>query len=755
PHGAGSCANSASSDCLEIFEFKVDWNTPANSTVSTSPHTVSITEFDSDLCGLSSYSCIPQSGSSVKLDPLREVVMQRLQYRNFGSHESLVGNLSTDVVGSVTGNDRSGIRWFELRKIGNGNWTLYQEGTYSPDAHSRWMGSAALDQDGNMAVAYNVSSSSIFPGLRYAGRLANDPLGTLLQGEGLIIDGSGANGSIRYGDYSQLNVDPADDCTFWFTGQYNPSSQWSTRIATFKFDSCGQSTPNFTITPALSSIEACHGSAAQYILNLSANGGFNSPVTLSTSGLAGGSNFSINPVSSFPSSSQLNVNSPALGTHNFNVIATGGALSKSTSLQLNVLDDKITIPQSSILPAAGSILQSEHVVLSWSLSTSSIANLTVEVATDAAFTNIIASASNLTTNQYQLSGLQAFTNYYWRVTGDNACGNITSPTYGFMTTTISDLCNTSTLAIPDNSSAGIVSSQTISQNGTLSDLNVSIELTHTYVGDLVITLEHADSNSTVTIIDKPTSNGTSSCGGNNISAIFDDAATNIAETTCSTTDPALSGLLKPNGTLSSFNGDNFAGTWNLKVSDLASNDIGSITQWCLTPDGAFMDFNADLSDLASSYGIAAHKGNGALSIGTNWTSDTIANQGQDSIDDDGLFIPNLAAGQTDNVVVAVSGTPSGANAWLQAWFDWNHNGIFDSGELVFNSAVSVGSNSLSITPPSGFDEAYGTNYRFRLFDSATQPAGAPNPQGVADQGEVTDGGTPFAYISYLPIMSRD
>ncbi|MCP4661340.1 MAG: hypothetical protein GY856_38545, partial [bacterium] len=224
-----------SQDYLEIFEFDVDWVNSSNSTF-TGPSTIAVTEFDSSLCGLTSFSCIPQPGTSTQLDPLREVVMWRAVYRNFSSYEALVGSLATD----VNGNDRAGVRWFELRRTG-GAWSLYQEGTYSPDSNGRFMSSTAMDGDGNLATAYNVSSSSTYPSLRYAGRYSNDPLGTLPEGENNIVSGSASNSSNRYGDYSSLNVDPIDECTFWFTGEYNPSSSWSTWITWFSFDGCGGS----------------------------------------------------------------------------------------------------------------------------------------------------------------------------------------------------------------------------------------------------------------------------------------------------------------------------------------------------------------------------------------------------------------------------------------------------------------------------------------------------------------------------------
>ena len=165
--------------------------------------------------------------------------MWRLAYRNFGSRQVLVGNFTTD----VNGNDRAGVRWFELRKTGAA-WSLYQEGTYAPGTTlNRWMGAIAMDGSGNIALGYNVSDSATYPGIRYAGRLASDALGTLPKGEHTLVNGTASNGSNRYGDYSAMSVDPSDDCTFWFTGQWNAAGTWSTRIGKLKFDECGQVQP--------------------------------------------------------------------------------------------------------------------------------------------------------------------------------------------------------------------------------------------------------------------------------------------------------------------------------------------------------------------------------------------------------------------------------------------------------------------------------------------------------------------------------
>lgn len=219
----------ASNDALELWEFDVDFVTPANTSL-TLEYELPISAFDSELCGYTSFSCIPQPGSGTQLDPLREVLMNRIHYRNFGTHESIVCCHVTD----VDATDRAGVRWYELRRTGGvgSAWSIYQEGTYSPDADGRFMCSIAIDAFGSIAIAYNISSSSTFPGLRYTGRQASDPLGTMTEPETVIVNGSAANGSNRYGDYNQLNCDP-DGQTFWFTGMYNPSSQWSTRICSF------------------------------------------------------------------------------------------------------------------------------------------------------------------------------------------------------------------------------------------------------------------------------------------------------------------------------------------------------------------------------------------------------------------------------------------------------------------------------------------------------------------------------------------
>ncbi len=228
-------------DRLEIWEFHVDWITPANSTF-TLGDTLLVTPFDYTVCGFFVLACIAQPAPGQLIDAVSEWPMWRFAYRNFGTHQTLVGNFAVD----VDNTNHAGIRWFELRNAGAG-WGLFQEGTHAPDGHSRFMGSIAMDRDGNIALGYSVSSATLNPSIRYTTHLITDTLGTL-QPEATLITGGGVQtgGFNRWGDYSAMSVDPADECTFWYTNEYyavTSAAGWATRIGTFKIPSCGVVAP--------------------------------------------------------------------------------------------------------------------------------------------------------------------------------------------------------------------------------------------------------------------------------------------------------------------------------------------------------------------------------------------------------------------------------------------------------------------------------------------------------------------------------
>lgn len=232
-------------DRLEIWYSDVDWDGNTSGTLLTT-----ITDsFRLITCSPGIRDCIAQPGTTVKLDALTNRPMSRLQYRNFGDREAMVVNQS---VNASIKKPRAGIRWWELSRTG-GDWNVRQKSTFSPNLTNRWMASIAMDKAGNMGLGYSVSSSNVFPGIRFTGREeGRDPLNTM-QSETVLIDGSSAQTmswmNHRWGDYSSMSVDPADDCTFWYTNEYMPiGGQWSTRIGSFKFDSCGEDS-SFYVVP--------------------------------------------------------------------------------------------------------------------------------------------------------------------------------------------------------------------------------------------------------------------------------------------------------------------------------------------------------------------------------------------------------------------------------------------------------------------------------------------------------------------------
>ncbi len=242
-------------DALNVFELNVQWNSKPVASFGLAAQ-LPVNAFDSAFpCGVvpgtlppSSRDCLPQPGvtnGSQYLDILsyRQRPTYRLAYRNTGKYEALVTNQSVEASTAT-----AGVRWYEIRRT-EGQYSVYQQGTFAPtDGVNRWMGSIAMDKKGNAALGYSVvDGTSVFPGIRYTGRLAGDTLGEMTLGEGTIINGSGIQRTTnsRWGDYTSMNVDPVDDCTFWYVneyytlaGQLSSTAGWQTRIGAFKLPGC-------------------------------------------------------------------------------------------------------------------------------------------------------------------------------------------------------------------------------------------------------------------------------------------------------------------------------------------------------------------------------------------------------------------------------------------------------------------------------------------------------------------------------------
>jgi hypothetical protein len=219
---------------LNVWKFHADFATPNNSTF-TGPTSISGVAPFTAPCP-TTQDCIPQPGTTQSLDALGDRLMYRLAYRNFGGHESIVATHTVLAAGGSTG-----VRWYEVRSP-NGTPTLYQQGTFAPDTDSRWMASIAMDRAGNIGIGYSVASGATYPSIRYTGWEVGDPPGSLQAETSLVAGGGSQTAFNRWGDYSAMKVDPSDDCTFWYTQEYQATMQsanWNTRIGSFKFSSCG------------------------------------------------------------------------------------------------------------------------------------------------------------------------------------------------------------------------------------------------------------------------------------------------------------------------------------------------------------------------------------------------------------------------------------------------------------------------------------------------------------------------------------
>ena len=463
-------------DRLETWALTVDFATPANSVLA-GPVFLLTQPFDTELCGFTSLNCVPQPGTTTRLDPLREVLMNRIVYRNFGTHEAIVCNHATDVNGS----DRHGVRWYELRRTAVASpWAIHQQGTYSPDATHRWMGAIGINASGDIGLAYNASSGTVNPSVRYTGRLAGDALGQMTFAETSIVAGTSRNASNRYGDYNSLDVDPATG-NFWGTAMFNTSTQWSTRIFNFAF-----STPP-CFQPVIATATSCISTSA-----------FSVSVSISSMGSAGALTLQVDPDGNGPAAPVTVGTATATGTY--------GPFGPYPSGQ----------------------------------------PVTFYARHDA-----------LAECDYAAPGLEG--NCAPPPVPGASCG-----TYA----------NSTPAAIPDNGSVSRTIVVPALNGATLTDLNVYVNITHTYSGDLRIRLQ-SPQGTTVQLI------ASSTCTtADNVQVEFDDTGINgLLGSSC----PLVGLFVIPQDPLSAFNGQPFEGTWTLTVQDAGTADVGTLNSWCLIP----------------------------------------------------------------------------------------------------------------------------------------------------------------------------
>ena len=470
--------DATNNDGYLFWDLCLDWTTPANSVLSAPSH-IAGTPFTP--YGLE----VPQQGTTSGLDSFGTHIMYRANARAFApgapTRISLVVNHV--VVGDTA---QGGINWVHFNLDDHGanpssptalDKTLVDEGVYAPDADNRWMGGIAIDGSGNIGLGFSKSSENIHPQIEITGRTAGDLPG-VLRDETSCTDGVG-NGSQtstsqRWGDYSSMSVDPVDQCTFYFTNEYYPTTaggSWHTRVCSFKFDNCGQ--PDFAmVADSPRRIEMCAATTTtdpSYALRLGVFNGFTGQVSLAANGAPAGvtPTFSTNPVT-LPGTSMLTLTGAASlpsGEYTVNIDATAGSTTHTLPVQLG-LSANAPAQVDLIAPANASAEAVVYPTLTWAAGNDRIfgdgfdgtplppptggatdaLSYTVEVATDPGFTDIVASAT-VETMSYTLDTLlDASTTYYWRVTPHNYCGDgAVSATFSF-TTGVPGVCPAGTTA---------------------------------------------------------------------------------------------------------------------------------------------------------------------------------------------------------------------------------------------------------------------------------------------------------------------
>ena len=231
--GGTQLKNVFEDDGIFVWKFKVDWQNPANTKLS-APEKIAVAPYRY-LCDGQLTNCVPQPGVQTRLDSQGDKIMARLVYRRIGNRESLVAVHSVN-----TSAGAGGVRWYEFRVNKDRSVRVHQQGTYAPDGFYRWMASPAMDRFGNIGIGYSFGGAPNFAGQRFAARRANDPPGKLTLRETVLAEGAAAQTVMRWQDYTQTAIDPSDDCTVWYVGDYvkQGETNYSTRIGAFRMPGC-------------------------------------------------------------------------------------------------------------------------------------------------------------------------------------------------------------------------------------------------------------------------------------------------------------------------------------------------------------------------------------------------------------------------------------------------------------------------------------------------------------------------------------
>ncbi len=601
-------------DHIKIWNLTVDWATPANSVMS-APVQLATTPFISVFDG-GSFSNLTQPDGGIAIDALQATIMNQAQFRKFGSHNSAVFNFVVDTDASA--GELAGVRWFELRQAGDGQpWTLHQEGTHtSTNGKHAWHASLMMDVSGNIGMGYSgmagptTSNPSDFKvSSYYTGRFAGDPLNTMTVAEELIAAGNANIPGLRYGDYNKIDIDPNDDKTFWFINEYVNSGRKGV-VGRFKIapdfdDDMGVVSINTPNDGTLTGNEQVEITLFNYGLNSQTN----IPVSIAVDGVIIANEVVAGPIASATTLNYTFTETLDLSTEgqtyeivaSTNLVGDEDPTNDSTTKNVTHFFTNDIGAVEITSPVNGEGLGNEPVtIVIENFGTANASNFDVSYSIDGGtpvietVTSTVTPGNTINYTFNELADISAPGTYAFQAStllsndSDNTNDNATKAVVNFS-------CASETVSpnSPIGPGAGVITSSIINftDDFIVNDVNVTVNLTHTWVGDIDIKLVGPD-NSEVVLFDR---HGGS--GDNLTNTVFDDdASTDIASGAA-----PFTGTFSPDGSLADFNGLNSAGDWTLVITDNAGGDGGTLLDWsiqlCGDPNLSIGDNNFDGSEL--------------------------------------------------------------------------------------------------------------------------------------------------------------
>jgi subtilisin-like proprotein convertase family protein len=580
-------------DHVKLWNVDIDWETPENSEVSAAVE-LSTTEFVSVFDG-GSFSNLPQPNGGATVDALQATIMNQAQYRKFATYNSALFNFVVDVDGSST--KQAGVRWYELRQTADGEpWEIYQEGTYTaPDNRHAWNASLIMDVQGNIGMGYtgmssaNSTDDSVLLGSYYTGRYSGDPINVMTIDEGTILAGDANIASTRYGDYSKIDVDPANDKKFWFVnevmsngrkniaGVFQIAANAVNDVAVISLDTpvTGILTSTETITVTIRNLG--ENSATDFDVSYQVNSGtvitetftetiasnesvqftFTTTTDLSTEGQVYSILSSVTLTGDEDSSNDsitteiTHVYSNDIGVTAINGPDDGEALTNESVVV--TIENFGTATQSNFQASYsinGAPSVSENVVgpldagTSISYTFSTLGNFSMDGTYTVVAETLLASDSDMTNNSFQREVLNSAC-----YTRTNDTENTIGPDIGVTTSIIN-----------------------MDQNAVITDVNLTLNIEHTWDADLEVKLIAPDGVTEIILFEDIGSNG-----DNFTNTVLDDDASTVI----SDGEAPFTGSFTPTGSLSDLNGLLSGGDWTLYINDDADGDGGTLLDWSI------------------------------------------------------------------------------------------------------------------------------------------------------------------------------